>query len=408
MIDPAYVDPLLVAGESSITARVGLVGWNGRRNVGDDAMTATIVRFMEARYGGAVHIDVLADQDAMPAIGGEPARVRGFRGYNLVHRLPSARLRQPVRHLLFGRRFARKLDVVLFGGGSIFHSALTSQRYQRLLDAAERCVVAGAVGISLGPFEDEGAEIACRSLISRLDFVAVRDRASYEIIKRWNLPVTSVLSADLALLLPELVAAPAPHRSEDCVRLGVSLRAGAFDPAGEAAIAAGLRAALAADPARTVRLFIFCMDLHQSDHAITSRMVARLGFPGRVEVVEYAGDPVQVYARIAECNGMLATRLHAAILAAAVGTPFAVISYHPKNTAFAHDAHLPAEWIADSDAVSAGWIAETAEAVLEPRDPGVAVAALRSLQLAARRGLALVGEHLDSLMPSPSSGPFAQ
>lgn len=121
----------------------------------------------------------------------------------------------------------RSAPLLVFGGGTQFYSfSLTTpsnalirwskrlgraasspykylNRLLRLLVKTERYAHTAALGVGLGPFvEDSQQKAATEKLFRKMDFVAVRDFASYDTCQSWGI-CDAVLGADLCFL-PDL------------------------------------------------------------------------------------------------------------------------------------------------------------------------------------------------------------
>lgn len=343
---------------------VSLIGWNGKRNVGDDAMTAVIINYILKNCHSQARFRLLAD-DACLAHYTDSAKgrfnegIRGFSAYNTFQQIPY--VRRWLNPLVFDRRLAQTSPVLIVGGGSIFHSVFRSQRLAKVVAATRRAhpkTLIGAIGVSLGPFEVEAEFNACRAVLDQLDFVAVRDERSWDILTQFGLSLPSVRAMDIALLLPELLSELLPEQVvsvEQSVvtaaspRVGVALRQGHTAPAMMAALATSLNALQAANDAVVVDLLNFS----DVDEAASRQLQQHLMAADRVMLHPYTDRPAQMYQRIRECCLVLASRLHAAVISYGVGTPFGVLAYHQKCIDFAQEVGLDADWVMRVDALEA-------------------------------------------------------
>ena len=166
---------------------VGVAGYYGFRNAGDEAILEAIARELKARGHEVV------------ALSGDPKRTREDHGLRAYHRLnPLALLRA---------------DLWLLGGGGLLQdatSALSLTYYLSVLRLArlfrKRVVVFNQ---SLGPLSPWG-ERRVRKALQGVP-VILRDQDSLEYARRLGIP--AALGADPALLLPP----PPVPREEDLV-----------------------------------------------------------------------------------------------------------------------------------------------------------------------------------------------
>ena len=94
------------------------------------------------------------------------------------------------------------LDLLIFGGGSIFKHIKSVQHYRSIYDAAKRAnpdLEAIAVGVSIGPFQNREAEGATRDFLAILSEVMVRDERSAELLRTEFPGVAFSFAADPAL-----------------------------------------------------------------------------------------------------------------------------------------------------------------------------------------------------------------
>ncbi|WP_022798137.1 polysaccharide pyruvyl transferase CsaB [Thermus islandicus] len=270
---------------------VGVAGYYGFRNAGDEAILEAIVRELKARGH-----EVLA-------LSGDPRRTREEHGIRAGHRL------NPLA--LLGA------DLWLLGGGGLLQDATSSLSllyYLSVLRLArlfrKRVVVFNQ---SLGPLSPWGERRVQRALKGVP--VILRDQDSLEYARRLGIP--AALGADPALLLTP----PPVKREEDLVL--VIPRAGV----GRAAVET---------------LYVTANHLFHEGKQVLILLLQ----PGYDEAVledlphhrvEKTSDPRRVLYLAAQAGYVISMRLHGLILAAAAGTPFAALSYDPKVAAFAKE-----------------------------------------------------------------------
>jgi polysaccharide pyruvyl transferase WcaK-like protein len=234
---------------------------------------------------------------------------------------------------------ARTVDSILFGGGNLFHSAAISRRYielMRLSRGPHR-----AFGIGIAPFQSKQDESACREALKWLDFIAVRDRTSYDMVLDLLPDAPVRLAFDLAPLSLLALGREAPKPPRIPATLGVSLRSPEHRPRGVRTMERSLDVlsqsifeCVRRKGVRKVCLIDMNCEPHIGDAEWHTHLARRLSERVETECVRYCVDPFRTLSVIASMSGMLATRLHAAVFAFMTQTPTVIISYHDKCDAW--------------------------------------------------------------------------
>jgi len=270
---------------------VGVAGYYGFKNTGDEAILEAIVRELKARGHEVV------------ALSGDPKRTREEHGIRAYHRL------NPLALL--------KADLWLLGGGGLLQDATSSLSllyYLSVLRLArlfrKKVVVFNQ---SLGPLSPWG-EAQVRRALQGVPLI-VRDQDSHAYA--WELGLNPLLGADPALLLT-----PPPVKREGDLVLVIP-RAGV-------------------DPEALKNLYITANHLfHEGKQVIV--LLLQPGYDDEVASVFYlhriekTSDPRRLLYLTAQAGYVISMRLHGLILAAAAGTPFAGVAYDPKVAAFAKE-----------------------------------------------------------------------
>ncbi|MBB5233759.1 polysaccharide pyruvyl transferase CsaB [Deinococcus budaensis] len=298
--------------------RVAVSGYYGFGNTGDEAIALAITR--ELKRAG--HAPLLLSQT--PA---DTARLYGCQSAPRMHPLG-----------LTGA-LARS-EVLLSGGGGLLQdktSARTLTYYLGVIRLArllgKRVVVFNQ---SVGPLSEAGGRKVASAL--RGVRVIVRDRASLETLRALGLE--GELGGDPALLLT-----PTPGPTPDPAQVIVA-------PRGDVTGAAeGLREVVRRlrEEGRRVTALSFMPD---HDDAAARALGA--------DTVLSTRDPQEALDAIAASGFVIGVRLHAVILAAAAGVPFAGVAYDPKVAGFCADAGAPTQPVAlDPQALTAQALART-------------------------------------------------
>jgi polysaccharide pyruvyl transferase WcaK-like protein len=311
-----------------------LIGYHGRRNLGDDIFLRVGCEWLQARCRPST-IFVAGYSDAIPdALPGCRARIVPFERRN-------AWFARSVWLRTF--QYAMRSRLVLFAAGSIFTIQPFFLAY--LLLKIVRTVRPGirivALGVSIGPLRSAKDEAWCARLLSLFDVIALRDAESAEIVRHLKIAAPAVLGYDLALRWSP--ALRSPLRDRDNAVLGVCLNeractARSGDPnssVGQALVAA-LQAMATDCPALKIRLLVVCTDPIDGDSTVTSQLHDSLAAAGvTCERATYSGDdPESFLQAISSCGGVVTSRMHTGVLAMMQGVPVLQISYAPKIPAF--------------------------------------------------------------------------
>ncbi|MGQ9511082.1 MAG: polysaccharide pyruvyl transferase CsaB [Thermaceae bacterium] len=278
---------------------VGIAGYYGFKNAGDEAILEAILQELKARGLEGV------------VLSGNPGLTALQHGVRAFHRLnPLALLKAPLW---------------LIGGGGLFQdvtSALSLEYYLGLVRLARlyrRKVV--VFNQSLGPLSPRG-EARLKRVLKGVPLI-LRDLDSVAYAKRLGLPAQ--LGADPALLLTP----PPVKKEKDWVllipRFGKAYREGVKT-------LEKLAVRLAYEKKEVM---VLLMQPGLDDLLLEDPYFKNLFQYARLEKTS---DPRRVLYLVAQAEYVVSMRLHGLVLAAAASTPFAGLSYDPKVAAFAKEA----------------------------------------------------------------------
>jgi polysaccharide pyruvyl transferase WcaK-like protein len=312
----------------------GLIGWNGKLNVGDDAMSSVIIEYIlskspEARFsllGDSKNLAVYSDNEMVKS------QVSAFNKYGFL-----TQTRGISRFMLryyYPPIFGKNKDAIIMGGGSIIHREPNSIRLINLLTQARKNnpnVKIGAVGISLGPFTNKKQRDLAQQILDLLDFVVVRDERSFSLLKSFKTKYSAVTAPDLAMLLPTLRSVEQKPKGNE-KSLGISLRVGYVTDEVIEMMIKSSQILVNEYGFTKIKLFHFCALDGQKDSEPSDRLLSLMpkNLAVITEHVPYSYDPVDFYEEIAACNFMICMRLHASILSYCMGISFAIVPYRQK------------------------------------------------------------------------------
>ena len=252
-------------------------------------------------------------------------------------------------------------DLLLLGGGTLINRT-TYLEWLRERDSPriERAVIGTGVASPAYWGETEPSREWVRWLES-CAYVGVRGPRSVEVLERWGYGGSIEVCGDSALLFerPESVA-PEPGS----VVVSPAWTNGELWGGSDDDVSACL-ATLVRDWHQQGRRVTFLSCNPDDDRMIFETMRAA-GAPDLPYLAGYR-DLAASLEMLASAELVVAERLHAAVLAAAVGTPFVSLEYRPKLADFA-DSVGAGEALVRTDALSPEALGEAAEAAADRRD----------------------------------------
>lgn len=240
-----------------------------------------------------------------------------------------------IKELLTGSKF-------IFSGGSLFSSnrSRIMQMTQHISRLSGKKL--SAIGVSVGPFDSRASEKAVIDFLRRFEYISVRDKASYELLRSYQLDTHIALGRDLAGLAPALVG-PVQKFMHETTLLGYA----------PCHISDHLETSRRIDDLfidtvskrRDIRVRVFNLNGHavhgdiERSHYVRERL---RGTGMAVQQIDYMErGVVGTWRDIAACDAMVSVRLHGAITAYLCSVPFILFEYHKKCTDFLDDIGQP-------------------------------------------------------------------
>ncbi len=296
-----------------------LCGYYGMKNSGDDALLySTAWAAKHLLNVRSVSVSSPCPM-SLPGFGIQPPGLTEAQTYRGQRRL---------QHYVAAYRSER----VIFGGGSVFHTAQDISIKNHLMSLSKGHSHY-ACGVGLGPFKTVSAEKACRKFLNKCDFVGVRDKESLDVALSLAPDAHVQLTFDLAPLL--LVQKERSLKQTARSGIAVSL-CPVFDCADddqEQRMLLELAEALRQTQQETGEV-IYLIDFngHDSlgDRQIHQKLRSLLGEECTVRHIPYDPDPISVLQRMYRFKLLVGMRLHAAVFAYLTGTPAFSLEYHSK------------------------------------------------------------------------------
>lgn len=367
----------------TLPPRFLISGYYGFENLGDEAILSALTHQLRARRPDAV----------ITALSAAPERTAARLGIAAIGRTDLRAIAKAAR---------RPGTVFLSGGGSLLQDVTGPLSVPYYLGVLLTAQAAGArsmfLGQGVGPLNRFLSRAFVGAVARRAHALTVRDSASASLLARCGVPEGRIeLTADPVLALP---AAPAEAGAAAITEAGL-------DPA-KPIIAVSVRpwatwyekqlkafSAVLAQAAEAHGAQLLLLPFHRpDDNALIAELADSLSRPEshhlKVATLERAPSPEVMLAVLAHARVVVGMRLHALIMAAAVGVPAVGLVYDPKVEAFCARAGYPVvpsvTALEDSEAFAAllnGVLDDPdAKAKLEARVAPLREAAWRNVELA--------------------------
>jgi colanic acid/amylovoran biosynthesis protein len=250
----------------------------------------------------------------------------------------------------------RHYDAVIQVGGSFFVDLYGGGQFEYPFAALLAGRPLFLAGHSLGPFERALSSRLARMLLGAARRVALREPVSRTLIERSRLPTKNVTGgADTAWAVPPSQRTREPpaclrSRADERPLIAITLRElapfdrrlGISQESYEAAFATLVNALI--DAGYDVVAASTCTsigDYPRDDRQNARRVAARVNRPDRFHVVMEELDDVGLGELFADCDLLIGTRLHSAIIAMNFGTPAVALNYEHKSEGVMRQLGLP-------------------------------------------------------------------
>ena len=285
---------------------IALSGYYGFYNTGDEAILEAIICLLRRRLPEAELVVFSAD----------PAHTRRAYGVESVSRT----------HLPSIFRTLQRADLLISGGGGLLQD-VTSLR-------------SAVFAQGMGPLHHRLALHWVKRVLSRVDFVSVRDPLSESFLSQLGIKREIFVTAD-----PVFSLEPASQEEIDAfwaekglpeekeyLRIGVALRPFPRETGSNAEIMETVaRACLYLEKQYKVRLFFLPYHLHK-DLPLARQIASRLS--QQSIIMDKFLTVREIMCLVGGLDLLVGMRLHALIFAAVSGVPFMALPYDPKINAF--------------------------------------------------------------------------
>ena len=240
------------------------------------------------------------------------------------------------------------VDEIVFAGGSLFHSGKINVR-SLVFFVRKGIKRYSAIGVSVGPFKNKTHEKIVHNQLKKFDYIATRDKISYDRLVAFGLDCKIVLSADLAGIIPNLMEIKKDSKSSDnqVKKVGFSPcflpdRSKLAKDFCDAFIDVSCRLA------NEVKMVVdvICLNTHYKVGDINLCLYARnqlvnKGIFGSLFCYRDLGV-LETWRKIARLDSFFSARLHGAVTAYLSGVPFFLLEHHEKCSEFLDFVKKPA------------------------------------------------------------------
>ncbi len=299
-----------------MSTRIGVLGYYGTRNLGDEAVLQGLLRALESAAPGSRFVVYATDPASVAPH--SALEVRRVRVYNFAAML----------------RAVREIDALVIGGGGVLHdhSLAAPSRYLLWAAAARlrgRRVMLAAVGV--GPVRTIIGAAQIRAVARLADMVSVRDESSLKWLRRIGVKKEAEILADPALLV---CADPVERATAGAGPAVFALRK--WPPLRSAYEGLAHRLAEAADAVvRELDTRAVLMPFHsQRDDEFCAVVQGMMKRAERASVVPRPASPQDAIEQLARARVVVSMRLHGLMLAAGTGVPLVAVACDEKLASF--------------------------------------------------------------------------
>ena len=300
-----------------------LVGYYGMQNSGDDALMLASVMGAKNELN-AEKLIVSASNSSL------------FLGKNVSINLLRSKQKFYGQNRLSHYKAAYNSKCVIFGGGSVFHTAqdIEIKRHMMMLTG---CYKNMAVGVSLGPFVDEAAKQQCKLFLDECWFVGVRDKESLDIARQLAPNANVRLTFDLAPIVTLSPSFQSSYSTEQGVLINVcpvpKTALGEVDESEQKALLSKMTEVIKRVWQHTKEpITLISLNGHPQlgDEALCRKLIAQCPDYIELNYLPYSSSPLKMIEQIMKFKVFLSMRLHGCVFGYLANTPVVALNYHNK------------------------------------------------------------------------------
>lgn len=303
-------------------------GYYGELNTGDDAFVE-VASWGAVEYWNKESVIFLGKDRFLPDV---TYPTKGFP------------LNIPKTYSLQTKFLVSNTNYFISAGGSTIHSKMAINNPKIIALNRKKIypkLKIGAIGVSIGPFNTSADEKHTIEYLKSIDFLAVRDKSSFDFVNSLELPYEPINSFDLAALLPDIYGIQKPTREINKKIIGISVcpvesinnHLNIQNELIRNQQIINLIKFLDANENIHFKFLIINGNSRIGDEKLT-REIIKNSAPKSAEIISYQKHTHTMWKEIISCDFIVATRLHAAVFACFSGTPFMLHEYHKKCSDF--------------------------------------------------------------------------
>lgn len=303
------------------------IAWLGTCNFGDELMAEAVFDFLKQKYG-KISYSVWCDKKPIK----KPGR-KWIYPFNLKFGFFKR---------FFERRVLKDCDLLIIGGGSVLHSANSSNWKKAAIDCLKKNnprAKAIGIGLSIGPFSSSKDEHACINFLQSLDACAFREKFSYEFAKKIRLSYEPVLAFDLGAKFLNL--AKKQTKNSNISLVGISLRNPYLTDLQK--VFQNYLDLIKKACRRFSKVVLFCFSKDSGELDFCHRLISAAE-QKNLEVKYFDGNLSGFIQEIRRCDFFISTKLHGLVLCFLLGIPFISISYQRKSEDFLDYINFPTKY----------------------------------------------------------------
>jgi len=307
-----------------------LVGYHGRKNLGDDIFREIVLHWLRNKLN-VTACSITAKKDSIA----------------LSKDLNLSFIESPIESVsrsIWAPIFISSLrcNYLVFSAGSIFTIQPFFIIYSMLIllrAIRGKNLKIFAIGVSIGPFRNRYDKYWCLKALALFDKVILRDKRSETFIE--NAMVNYKKSYDLALSYNILLDKIDPYNCNDKFKLGISITERGFRSCKQShsddceQYVSLIERVLLSSTNSTVKLFAVCSDPHDGDIKLCTHVANRLmGYADRISIEIYDNNVDEYLKSLSMCSAIIASRMHAGIMGILNKVPVYQVSYAEKISEF--------------------------------------------------------------------------
>lgn len=311
--------------------KIFIFGHYGEKNTGDDAMIYALLQELNKIYPNATFSIMSPRNIIVPP---ETKNKTIFINPSVI----------PVfKEILLSSVF------IMGGGTQIYDYGRRIDRFKVLMQmllimiwAKIFCEKIYFLNIGIEPFKSIKLEYIGKFICQLADFISVRDKNSYDILKNFGIHNIKQ-SFDLAVLLPNI-----NHKKYSSNIMGVSIlpfyeiyhNKKDLDNFIVEDIANKIDGWLQKDSCNRLHLFIFKGKSRSDDYEIINMFKNRIKHSNQVKIIPYNSNPLTTLYEVNKCSMFIGMRYHSCLFAYITNTPLLIISYFQKCNYLGEEINL--------------------------------------------------------------------